>query len=174
MHVRRSFALLAFAAALAGCHDKTPRPIVIADGIAYIQLTANYGFMSLDSASGPSEAFAANYSDSASFAATGFGTLLGRGAIERFLYGQGHGLRVSEFRRLSQGRAIKGAYVCDSGSYELVGQQGRRPTDLDPVGRYWAVWEFTQDAKWRIVADTLIGDKRTRADLAPRSPAAPQ
>jgi hypothetical protein len=124
-----------------------------------------YGFMSFDFARGDALHFAESYEDDASFAATGLGGVRGRYAIARAVSTQGRPRSVSDLRRETHGQSIDGRLVRDSGRYELVGQKGHRATDMDPRGQYWTVWRYTEQGNWEIIADTLIGDKRTRGDL---------
>lgn len=161
----------AVGAGLVSCERKGPPPAqapMVQAGVASVAFRTMSVYMSLAFRAGRGDEFAEHYADSAEFAATGFGTLRGRAAIASEFGTIAPRLTISAFVRESQGVAVNGRTVLDSGTYELTGEKGATKTDPHPKGKYWTVWSFADDGGWIIVADTLIGDGHTRTELAPR------
>lgn len=148
-----------------GTRDKKPAPVtqvvpMVSSQGMLMSLASNYGFMSLQFRLGDVGAYMSNFADSATLTAPGFGVLRGRDSIALKFAGEGKRLGVDEFNRTSIGFQIEGRDVLDSGTYKLVTAFPLAKGTIDATGRYWTRWHYTEDGRWLIVSDSLVGGKR--------------
>lgn len=160
-------------ATIAGAASCRRAPAVAAmpvEGLVRVALGTNYSYMSLAVHSGSSLNYGEYLDDTATMAVTGMPFARGKAQVATQFAAIGPQIGAIAFAREITGFAVNGRLVRDSGTYEFIRDSANKAKPpIDMKGRYYTLWRLTDDGHWKIVADTLIGEKHTRADL-PHAP----
>lgn len=157
-------AALMVAAACEKQADNTPvvlEPLPMPDSTQLpVAIASNNALIDFQWILGDRGALATWYTDSTEITVVGIGSYRGPAALDSNWTGRAKELGVTNFTRTSQGLAVNGRTVTDSGTYVLEGELVKSNAMKDMNGRYRITWHLTDDGKWLILSDSIIGATR--------------
>jgi ketosteroid isomerase-like protein len=155
------FAVLLIAAACEKKMDDTPvvlEPVPMPDSAAIpMTIATNNALIDFQWILGDRTALATWYADSTEVTVLGIGSYRGPAALDSNWTGRATELGVTNFTRTSQGLVVDGRTVLDTGTYVLEGERVQAGVMKDMTGRYKIRWFLTDDGKWLIRSDSIIG-----------------
>ncbi len=159
-------ALILFSAACASGADEAPAELtalpMVPDSLLTMTIATNNALIDFQWILGDRTALATWYSDSTAVTVPGVGTYRGKATLDTAWAGRAAQLGVMNMQRTSAGWSVADRVVTDSGSYQIEGDLVKANAMKDMTGRYTIRWHYTDDGKWEIISDELIGASQKR------------